>query len=244
MKDIPFRQKIRAFTTTIFLVLFPVIFYYLSPVIPIGGSAEGIITGSLIIFAILFLVSIFLGRGFCAYICPAGTLQDYLSRARTKSFSGRILGWIKYLIWASWLLMLFFFFRRAGGIQGIDFTYQTVNGISVSDTYSMIIYLIVLAVFIVLSLVLGRRAACHTICWMAPFMVIGRKLGLALKLPSLRVVSRSDKCTDCGRCTSVCLMSLDVKKLQHSGAVLSRDCILCGECIDSCPRNVLSFSWK
>ena len=37
----------------------------------------------------------------------------------------------------------------------------------------------------------GRRAGCHTICWMAPFMIIGRKLRNLVAWPSLRLTAQS-----------------------------------------------------
>ncbi len=244
MKNQPLRRKIRGITTVFFLLTFPAYFYYLSPMIPIAGSLEGIITGSLVVFVLLFIISLFLGRGFCSYVCPAGTLQDLVGTVRTKSFPRRGAGWIKYVIWAVWLGVLFFFFRRAGGFKGIVFAFQTRNGLSVTDAGSLIVYLMVVLLFFLMALILGRRAACHSICWIAPFMVLGRRLGLLFGLPSLKVNSTVDECIECGRCSSLCPMSLDVQKFQQKGSIKSADCILCGNCIDGCPKNILSFSWK
>jgi polyferredoxin len=226
------------------LVSFPAFFYYLSPFIPLIGSVEGIIAGSLVVFAVLFLAAIFLGRGFCAYVCPGGTLQDLLAEGRSRAFPRRALGWLKYVIWAVWLGMLLFFFRRAGGVQGLHVTFHTEHGLSVTNLHALIIYLIVVAVFAGLALAFGRRAACHTICWMAPFMVFGRRLGFATGLPALRVAAAPGTCTSCGRCDNVCPMSLPVSRLQRRGTITSSDCILCGRCVDTCPKKTLSFRWR
>jgi ferredoxin-type protein NapH len=244
MKKTPLRQKIRAASTMLFMLFFPVIFYYLSPVIPLQAGTIGIVSGSLIIFSVLFLASLFLGRGFCSYICPAGTIQDHVMTANNRSFPRRKMGWLKFLLWGIWLGLLFFLFRLAGGIQGFDFTFATKNGISVSDVQSLIIYLIVVSVFFFIALSAGRRAACHTLCWMAPFMILGQRLGKMLRTPSLRVSSRTSECIECGRCTAVCPMSINVQKLQQKGFVDSVDCILCGNCIDNCPKKILSFKWR
>jgi polyferredoxin len=244
MKRIPLRSRIRAVSTTLFLLLFPAIFYYLSPVIPIGGSVEGIVTGSLLVFVSLFLLATVLGRSFCAYVCPGGTLQDHVAAGRARRFPRRGFSWIKYVIWAVWLGMLVFFFRRAGGVQGVRFAFETENGLSVTDMSSLIAYLMVVMVFFGLSLAFGRRAACHTICWMAPFMILGRKLGLAAGIPSLRVSSAPQSCVGCGICDDACPMSLEVSRLQAKGSIASVDCILCGKCVDACPKKTLSFAWR
>ncbi len=44
--------------------------------------------------------------------------------------------------------------------------------ISVTDLNGLIAYVLVVIVFFLLALIIGRRSACHTICWMAPFMII------------------------------------------------------------------------
>ena len=244
MKTVPLRRRIRVITTTLFLVAFPAFFYYLSPFIPLIASVEGIISGSLVIFAVLFLAAIFLGRGFCAYVCPGGTLQDLLAEGRSCAFPRRASGWLKYAIWAVWLGMLVFFFRRAGGVQGIRVAFHTEHGLSVTNVHALIIYLIVVAGFAGLALAFGRRAACHTVCWMAPFMVLGHRLGFATGLPSLRVAAAPETCTSCYRCDNACPMSLPVSRLQRRGTITSSDCILCGRCVDTCPKKTLSFRWR
>ena len=36
------------------------------------------------------------------------------------------------------------------------------------------------------------------------------KIGSFLKLPSLKIASKNEKCTQCMKCTRSCLMSLDI----------------------------------
>jgi polyferredoxin len=244
MKTIPFRKKVRIVLTTLFLILFPAIFYYLSPVIPLAAASVGFVSGSLIIFGALFLFSLFFGRLFCSYVCPGGTIQDQVRKAKNRAFPRKYFNWIKYLIWVPWIVTLAYLFARSGGIQKISFTFQTDHGLSVSDISSLIIYLLVALVFFILPLIFGRRAACHTICWMAPFMILGKKVGKALHLPSLHISSNIDSCISCKKCTDSCPMSLPVEVLQKGGTIHSSDCILCGECVDVCPTNTLSFSFR
>jgi formate hydrogenlyase subunit 6/NADH:ubiquinone oxidoreductase subunit I len=39
-------------------------------------------------------------------------------------------------------------------------------------------------------------------------------------------------------------MSLEVSRLQAKGSIASVDCILCGKCVDACPKKTLSFAWR
>lgn len=245
MKSVSVRSRIRAVSTTLGLILFPVYFYYLSPVIPLMGSTRGILTGSVLVFIAMLFVSMVLGRGFCAYVCPGGTVQDMTTKGSVRKFPRTYISWLKYVVWSVWLATLFFFFRRVGGLKAIQFAYDTDHGISVSDISSLIAFLMVLLVFFFMALVFGRRAACHTLCWMAPFMVLGNKLGKILRIPSIAIKAAPEiACVSCGRCDEACPMSLEVSRMIKKGGVDSVDCILCGNCVDACGRHIPIHSWR
>lgn len=236
-------QKTRNAVSVLSVILFPLTFYYFSPVIPLGGSAAGVLSGSLILFIFLFFFSMVMGRVFCSWICPAGIIQDLVGNGRTKAVNPKKISWIKYLVWFPWLMLIIFLFRRAGGISNVDFFYQTEYGVSLTRFADAVIYGIVVLVFFILSLAFGRRTACHTICWMSPFMILGRKMGQSLSIPSLKLKARGQECVSCSRCDKVCPMSLPVEKLVKKGKISDLNCIQCGKCADVCGRNILSFSF-
>lgn len=97
---------------------------------------------------------------------------------------------------------------------------------------------------LVSSLAFGRRTGCHTICWISPFMILGRKIAMAGGIPSLRLRTVPDSCISCHRCNASCPMSLDVESLVKQGEITDDNCILCGKCIDSCYRETIGFRWK
>ncbi|MFN2167834.1 MAG: 4Fe-4S binding protein, partial [Anaerolineae bacterium] len=94
------------------------------------------------------------------------------------------------------------------------------------------------------ALIFGRRAGCHTICWMAPFMIIGRWIRNLAKWPAQRLEAEPARCTDCQSCTRNCPMSLDVNSMVKQGAMENGECILCGNCVDGCSRNAIHFSFS
>lgn len=234
--------KTRLGFLTISTILFPVTFYYLSPMVPMNASIQGVVSGSLIVFLILLVLSIFIGRFFCSWLCPAGGIQDQLLQSRNKRVSVKKISWLKYVVWSFWLGTLLFLFKKAGGIKGIDFTFATDHGFSTTDLMSIIIYTIVVLTFSTISLIIGRRAACHTICWISPFMVVGKKIAETLKIPNLHLRAETHECVHCGKCDKSCPMSLEVEKLVDTGVIRDNNCILCGECKESCPKKL--FSWK
>ena len=204
------RQGIRKALTIVMFVLFPIIFYYFSPYLVIMGGSEGIIAGSLIVFASMFISSLFLGRAFCGWACPAGATQDLCALVNNKPFKNGKRNWAKYAIWAPWIIIIALMFIQAGGIRTVDPLYQTYYGISIQDIPSLITFVFFAVLIAGLALAMGRRGACHTICWMAPFMIIGRRIRNRFNWSSLQLVADSNKCINCKACTRSCSMSLDV----------------------------------
>ena len=237
-------QRIRIAVLTLSTILFPVTFFYLSPAVSLYGSSLGIITGSLIVFMLQFLTAMIFGRAFCSWGCPGGGIQDQVGQARNRRISLRRIAWLKYIVWGVWIGTLALFFRRAGGVKGVEFAFSTEKGLSTTSVEAIISYAVVVLVFFVLSLTLGRRAGCHTLCWMAPFMVLGRRIGLALRTPSLRLATTPQSCVSCGRCREQCPMSLDVERLAQRGSITDDNCILCGRCVDNCGSNTIRIAWR
>lgn len=238
------RQKVRRGMLVAACALFPVTLYYFSPVLSLTGIASGVVSGSIMVFGLQFLASLVLGRAFCGWVCPAGAVQELVGLVKGRVVNRRMLGRIKWAIWAPWVIALVFFALRAGGVRRVDFTYQTWHGISVTDMPGLIAFVSVAGLFLVLALAIGRRAGCHSVCWMAPFMVIGRKIRNIFDWPALRLAVKPEQCRECGSCGRNCPMSINVMELVQKKNLESEDCILCGSCVDACPANVIRYSFS
>jgi len=111
------RQKIRRTIIILSFLLFPITYYYFSPYLIIDGASQGIITGSFIIFILMFLSALFVGRLFCSWLCPAGGLQLICMKANKKPFKVGKRDWVKFLfVWIPWIAIIVFMFMQAGGI--------------------------------------------------------------------------------------------------------------------------------
>lgn len=228
----------------VWLLLFPVTLYYFSPYLPYQGLSEGIIPGSLAFFALLFVTSTISGRLFCGWLCPAGAIQHFAAGGNPRRLQSIHLRLVKYiLIWFPWIGGLIALFLHRRGSYAVDVFYGTEYGISLTRPEAYVIYLAVVVLFAGLALVFGHRAACHSVCWMAPFMVFGSALGKALRFPHVHLRSRPDACTHCGSCDRACPMSLHVERIASAGNIDHHDCILCGSCVDACPAKVLSYGF-
>ena len=217
---------------------------FLSPYVSIDGAFAGVLSGSALMFIVLFLSGVFFGRAWCGWLCPAGGMAEVAQTVNPKPANAKRLRVVRYVIFAVWFGVLVTGFVLAGGIRGVDPLRLTERYISVDEPIKYIMYYLVMGLFFVLDLALGRRGACHGICWMSPFLNAGMLVGRLLHLPQMRIQSKPESCIDCKKCNNKCPMSIDVNAAVKTGSVKSYDCILCGECVDVCPKDVLGYRKK
>lgn len=236
------RQKIRKGIILFSFFLFPAAYYYYSPYLIVEATLRGTINGSFIMFSLMFASSLFLGRGFCGWACPGAGCQEAIFPARDKKV--RKGDCIKWIIWVPWIGAIVVLAALNGGYRRIDCLYQTKWGFSITNLQSLIVYLVVLLLIVLPAFIFGRRSFCHHICWMAPFMIVGRKIRNIGGWPSLKLVADSDACTHCRVCTRDCPMSLPVEDMVERENMENAECILCGTCVDGCRFNAIRYGFE
>ena len=84
-----------------------------------------------------------------------------------------------------------------------------------------------------------QRAFCKYLC---PSAVI---LRLTSRFSWAKMAARPGCCSECGTCSRVCPMNVDVLSFARKGyRVLSGDCILCQQCAQACPEAALYVSFR
>ena len=237
------RQNVRKLLQMISLLIFPLTIYYFSPVLILQGAAQGIIAASAITFGLQFLLAIIFGRAFCSYLCPAGALQDIACEVNDKPAKLGKRVYIKSVIWIIWIVTITVSYILQREKLHVDVSFMMSNGMSIAQQQDFIIYYFIVAILVLPGLFLGKRATCHYLCWMAPFMQLGTKLRRALHLPGLRLEAHKENCVGCNQCTKHCPMSLDVKDMVQKGTMYHSECILCGRCVDSCSKQALKYTF-
>ncbi len=238
------RQRIRLALIIGSFVLYPATFAYISCPIITEGASLGIVTGGLIVFALLFLSSLFLGRIWCGYLCPSGGLQEAFRFAYDRPLRTRKVKILKYLIFLGIFGSLGFAIWSAGGLRTVDPLYGTAGGISIAGAAGAAAFLGPVFIIVIFTLIFGRRGFCHSFCPIAVMIMIGRGIRNLFRWPALHLEADEEKCTGCGICSKNCPMSLDVESMVREGRMENADCILCGSCVDGCPGNAISYSWK
>jgi polyferredoxin len=234
------RQKIRYGIVFGIFLLFPIIINYLSPYLIIEGAGEGIVSGSFMVFGILLISSLFFGRAWCGWLCPASGMQDAcvpFTSKKARTGTGNI---VKFAIWFAWLGLIVFMFIKAGGLKKVDFLYRSEEIISILNPIVVFVYVFVIIIIVSMVLIWGQRSFCKYLCWMGPFMIIGNKLRHWLNIPGLYLKGENEKCIDCKRCSRECPMDIDVMELVKKQNMYSSECIMCFNCADVCPKGVIS----
>ena len=222
--------------------LFPATFYYMSPYLIVDAASKGIINGSFVMFSLMFLIALVLGRGFCGWVCPAAGCQEAIFLARAREIKGG--NYVKWIIWIPWISAIVILAIKGGGYKKLDFLYQTTFGFSIGNVYGLVVYLAVLLLIVAPAFIVGKRSFCHHLCWMAPFMILGRKLANIFKWPSLRLASKPEVCIHCRKCTENCPMSLPVENMVEQKQMENAECILCGTCVDGCKRGAITYIFR
>ncbi len=243
----PPRRKFRQLVFFLSFLAFPWSLNLMSPYLSVAGAWAGVVAGSVLFFAALFLTAPSIGRSFCSWACPGGFAQEAVAGVRTKKAGSPAFWRVKWFVWAPWLVALVSGWGFAGlkaVIPDWNPGYPATQDFLTSVGAGTLMATAVTVLLVIPALIFGRRASCHTLCWTAPFMILGRKLGRALHLPGLTLTVQNEACVACGLCTKACPMGVPVQTLVATKNAEHRECILCADCVDTCPKQVLSITFR
>jgi len=199
--------------------------------IAVGTSVAGLA----IVFGFAVAVwSMFYGRRFCAYLCPLGTLQEFIYKLRgrkyrlkhqTAFFVDRKLAWLKYLI------LLITMILSALGLGYVFIRLCPFYAMSLLPRIA-IPGLVLLAIIVVKSF-FGEREWCRFLCPYAALMNVFQKVGEKVGIRRRKIRRNLERCTDCGLCMLYCPMNINIAEHEF---VHDLDCIHCGICAEKCPK--------
>lgn len=208
---------------------------------------------SLGMFAIFFFV---LGKAFCAWVCPLGTVQEWLNRIGRRlglpqnelprSGTGKVRP-VKWLV----LLGLVFAIPLMAGMgiapHSLGNPYcdvcpsRIVSTLLTGDVQEFAVHrgdwvkfglgalANTLFGFVIIAAFALRQPFCR-ICPMLAMNAMGRHLSL------LRLTKRQhDKCDKCGICHKACPMDIHEIHTESGAKAFHDDCTLCGRCAEYCP---------
>jgi polyferredoxin len=188
------------------------------------------------------------GRAVCGWVCPIGLLQRTTAiipiRLKKKFPLLKKIGqhkiepyfrFIKYVTLISLVLIIPFFY-------GFMFTDVCPVGILTGTIPIMIlnpgqflpnaffyVAIVIFILFFILIFIIERG-------WCRYFCPVGAILGPFNKISFLHVYVDQEKCVHDYACNLVCPMGIDIPNMKRDP-----ECILCGKCINACPKNVIYY---
>jgi polyferredoxin len=174
-------------------------------------------------------------KAFCSWLCPVGTISEYLWRAGQKLFRRNFYlpRWLDIPLRGLKYLLLGFFLwavstMSAEAINGfMRSPYGVIADVKMLNFFRFIgeAGLIVIGV-LALASVFVQNFWCRYLC---PY---GALLGLTSLFSPLRIRREASACIDCAKCAKACPSALPVDKLV---TIKSAECTGCLECVAVCP---------
>jgi len=182
--------------------------------------------------------TILLGRAFCGWFCPVGTILDTFSRIPRVNFLKPLANPVnKFALAAGFLTSSAFLkypsFCTVCPIKG------TCNSVSLGAALRPT-ELAVLAVPIALELG-GKKAWCRYLCPVgATLAFLSMRKFLGFRIDTSRCV-RSSQPGTWGMCAQVCPTNAISETSFKTGEISGSECITCGRCYDACRHDALKF---
>lgn len=165
-------------------------------------------------------VTLIMGRVFCGWVCPVGTLSDLIPRTKRRL---RSYFRVKYYV----LVFLL-------GLTGFGYQFLLFSDPIVIMTRSLVFISQLRIPFLIIGIILmvaglGERFWCRVIC------PLGALLGILSSGKLINIHIQKD-CIHCHRCEAVCPMDAII---DHH--VRKTECTLCLRCIETCPQNAIGI---
>lgn len=238
------RQRVRRgvlFTSFALFQGFRVFHLLFSPVLLLVAAAAGVAGGSLLLYSLLLVSSLFLGRAFCGWVCPGCGVQELVALKVRRPLRWRGADRVKWVPAAALFGAALALAVRAGGLRSVDPFFGMRHATAMQGLLLFFGHLVVITG---LALALGRWGSCHAICWIAPLLIVGTRVARAGGWPRLHLEAEPAECSGCGTCDEGCPMSLPVSRMVGRGEMGDAECLLCGSCVDACPSKAVRFSFR
>ncbi len=205
-----------------------------------GTWLRRVAPSSLILLGIVFLSTVLIGRVFCGWICPLGTLGEWTARLSRKlgirqrelpapidqplrflkfavlaliivlTWKLGTLAWRPYDPWVAWM-------HLSAGLEGMA---------EAPWSFAVLFFTVIGASLFV------ERFWCRYLC------PLGALLAPLQKLSLFKVRRSEEHCIHCHLCGRSCPVRLDPESTE---VTTSAECLACGRCVEACPREKALF---
>lgn len=188
--------------------------------------------------------SLIFRKSFCGWICPVGTISEYLWKVGRRVFGRNFripraidlpLRSLKYVLLAFFLYAVTMMSAEAIA-DFIASPYGLVVDVRMLNFFRFIgVTTAYVVAGLVIASVLVQNFWCRYLC---PY---GALMGLISLFSPARITRNENACIDCAKCAKACPSALPVDKLIQ---IRSAECMSCLECVAVCPaKDALSLQF-
>ena len=208
-----------------------------------GTIVKKVHESAVVLMVIVLILTILVGPVFCGWVCPLGSIQEWVGKMGRKIFKKKYNNFIpvhvdKYLRLLRYVTLIWTVYLTTESLKlvfvEIDPYYALFKFWSEEATIGGII---VLLITLLLSLFV-ERPWCKYAC---PY---GGLLGLFNKIRIFKIKRNTSTCISCGKCDNACPMNI---KVSQQEVVKSTQCISCLKCTseNTCPvENTVQLTSK
>jgi polyferredoxin len=216
--------------------------------LPIGGLmafkvfvmsrlVEPVHPAGLVMFIAITGVSLALKKGFCGWICPVGTLSQYIWMAgeklmgrnfRVERYTDIGLRAVKYV-----LLFLFFYVIVFAMNTTVIIYFFGEDYYRIADVKMLKFFTDMTALTFWVLVALGVLSLLYKNFWCRYLCPYGALLGIVSRWSPIKVRRNEEQCIHCHACTRSCPALIDVEK---KDVVTSGECFGCMTCVSNCPK--------
>jgi ferredoxin-type protein NapH len=220
---------------------------------------------SFVSFFVLFFV---LGKAFCGWVCPLGTLQELIGKlgrrfgVNLRRVEAGDLGQVKRVRPVKWLILLGLVFLLPL-LTGLGVTPHTLGNpycdicpsrvattlltgnteqlaLRLGDNVSFSLGAI--ANLLIGFMLIGALAIRQPFCRICPLLAFN---AVFQRLSPMRLSKKMhENCDKCGICTEACPMDIPEIAKEEGRKAYHEDCTLCGRCAEYCPQDgVIKLKW-
>jgi len=207
-----------------------------------------------ILFAVLVML---LSKTWCGWICPFGTMQDWLTMLR-KKLGIREIEWswktydtikpLKYLFLGVILVVplliayggmhqdfYLLFCRICPGRTLLPLFAGQTRFFSLDFANDITLVISVISIIIAAITVVGSFFKERFFCLFCPMLPL---IQMFKKYSLITFEKKVDTCSGCGNCLRMCPMDVrEVHEEKEKAKVMSPECLLCMKCVESCPED-------
>ncbi len=222
-----------------------------------GGRGIGVAVG----FGTFLVLFLLLNKSWCGFVCPLGTLQDWISRARSglrvrygsfAATTSRRVGRVKYVLLALLVLLPLGMANSVFGLPKLSHEWatpfcmvcpsRTILPLFAGDTSQLAVSfasapktaLTGLGMAFTGVFLAGAFFKRRFFCLLCPMSALHYLCG---KLAFLRLTKEGQKCTRCGNCARVCDVGIrEIADDVESRNIVQEDCMMCFKCVGACPE--------